>query len=141
MRKMTPQAHSVLIQVIIEKIDVFSDIEALYKAGEFTYFWEQPTYTVEALFWKEEKDSATLAENIDKLVQLLSEISQEQFTADVVKKHIWSYATERGRGSVLWPFRFALSGKEKSPDPFVIAEILGKEETIRRLEYAREKLF
>ncbi len=140
MRKMIPQTHDALIQVIMEKIDVFSDIKALYKEGEFSYFWEQPIYTVEALFWKEEKDSAILAEDIDKLVQLLSEISQEQFIAEVVKKHVWQYATERGRGSVLWPFRFALSGREKSPDPFVIAHVLGKKEAIKRLEYAKKQL-
>jgi hypothetical protein len=36
--------------------------------------------------------------------------------------------------------RYALSGKDKSPDPFIIAEILGKEETIKRLTYAIQNI-
>ncbi len=34
--------------------------------------------------------------------------------------------------------RVALSGKEKSPDPFTLAEILGKDETIKRLAFSLE---
>ncbi len=41
-----------------------------------------------------------------------------------------------GRGAVLWPLRYALSGQEKSPDPFTIISILGKEESMRRLQNA-----
>ena len=55
----------------------------------------------------------------------------------------WSWqkdAEEKGKGNILWPMRFALSGKDKSPDPFVIAEILGKEETVKRLKYAIQNI-
>ena len=41
-----------------------------------------------------------------------------------------------GRGQVLWPLRYSLSGRDKSPDPFQIAGILGKNETLRRIEAA-----
>ena len=40
------------------------------------------------------------------------------------------------RGEMLHPIRFALSGLDKSPDPFTIAEILGKNETLARLTKA-----
>ena len=40
------------------------------------------------------------------------------------------------RGQLLHPVRFALSGLEKSPDPFILADILGKEEAIKRLNKA-----
>jgi hypothetical protein len=40
----------------------------------------------------------------------------------------------------LWPFRYALSGKEKSPDPFILAGILGKEESVLRLKASIELL-
>ncbi|NQV92976.1 glutamate--tRNA ligase, partial [Candidatus Kaiserbacteria bacterium] len=53
---------------------------------------------------------------------------------------LWGYAEEVGKGSVLWPMRVALSGKEKSPDPFTLAEIFGKEETINRLKNAHKSL-
>ena len=41
-----------------------------------------------------------------------------------------------GRGAVLWPVRYALSGAERSPDPFTLISILGTEESISRLEAA-----
>ncbi|MDP2930584.1 MAG: glutamate--tRNA ligase, partial [bacterium] len=46
--------------------------------------------------------------------------------------------TDRGR--LLWPLRVALSGREKSPGPFEIAEILGKEKTLKRIEQAKKIL-
>ena len=40
---------------------------------------------------------------------------------------------KRGGGEVLWPLRFALTGREKSPDPFTVASTIGKEATLRRI--------
>jgi glutamyl/glutaminyl-tRNA synthetase len=46
---------------------------------------------------------------------------------------LWDYAEKEGRGNVLWPLRVALTGKEKSPDPFTMLSILGKKESLSRL--------
>jgi hypothetical protein len=64
----------------------------------------------------------------------------KDFAEENIKKTIWDYATDKGRGSVLWPMRYALSGCDKSPDPFVLAEVLGKDETIYRLNNAINKI-
>ncbi len=40
---------------------------------------------------------------------------------------------ENNKGYLLWPLRVALSGKKFSPSPFEIADILGKEETAKRI--------
>lgn len=45
-------------------------------------------------------------------------------------------AGKGGRGAVLWPLRYALSGQERSPDPFTLILMLGKEETISRIRKA-----
>ena len=37
-------------------------------------------------------------------------------------------------GNVLWPLRVSLSGKEKSPDPFILLSVLGKETSINRIK-------
>ena len=42
-----------------------------------------------------------------------------------VRDMVWDYASREGRAKVLWPLRYALTGREKSPDPFLIASILG----------------
>ncbi|MBI3630850.1 MAG: glutamate--tRNA ligase, partial [Candidatus Sungbacteria bacterium] len=44
------------------------------------------------------------------------------------------------QGALLWPLRAALSGKKASPGPFEIMKILGTDESIRRIQYAKEKL-
>ena len=59
---------------------------------------------------------------------------------ETIKSLIFDHATENGRGQVLWPVRMALSGKDKSPDPFTLIYILGKEESIERLEKAVDNL-
>jgi len=37
---------------------------------------------------------------------------------------------------VLWPLRYALSGQEKSPDPFTLVSILGISESLSRVQKA-----
>ena len=51
-----------------------------------------------------------------------------------------SLISKGDRGEVLWPFRVALTGKKASAGPFEIAEILGKEKTLKRHKKARELL-
>ena len=139
-KKMSESSRKAFLSVLVEKISVFSDIQNLYNAGEFSYFFEQPEYRKEELLWKDDSDFTVPQKHIDELMRILSQISTSKFTAAQIKESLWPYATEAGRGSVLWPFRYALSGKERSSDPFVIAEVLGKEETLRRLTYAQKKL-
>ncbi len=73
-------------------------------------------------------------------IELLEKIVAHDFNVENIKNALWDYATEQGRGVVLWGIRYALTGKEKSPDPFVIAGIIGKEETILRLQNATKLL-
>jgi len=44
------------------------------------------------------------------------------------------------RGDLLFPLRAALTGQKKSPSPFEVAWVLGKEEAVRRISSA-VKLF
>ncbi len=129
-----------ILPVIVERINVFSDIKKMAEEGELQYFFSQPEYEKEGLFWKDEKDTEKTKERIEEVINKLQNISVEDFTAEKIKEKIWDYATEEGRGSVLWPMRFALSGRDKSPDPFTLAGIFGKKETIERLQIAGEKL-
>jgi len=50
------------------------------------------------------------------------------------------YAATVGKGNVLWPLRYALSGEEKSPDPFTLMAALGKDESISRIKRAIDLL-
>jgi hypothetical protein len=71
---------------------------------------------------------------------ILEGMDDEDFTALHVKDAVWPYADQEGRGAVLWPLRVALSGREKSPDPFTIAGLIGKKEALARIARALETL-
>lgn len=104
------------------------------------YFFEKPEFGKEMLLWKQEKDFGTVKKHLGKIIEILDAMDEKTFMSQKIKEAVWNYAEEQGRGNVLWPFRVALTGLEKSPDPFIISEILGKEESLNRLQHAIEKL-
>lgn len=82
----------------------------------------------------------TASNHLISVHELLSNVPDEGFTAAQLKDILWPYATAQGRGEVLWPLRVALSGMEKSPDPFTIAALLGKGETLARIARAAQSI-
>jgi len=127
--------------LILERIGVWKDIENLIEIGEFDYFFDKPEIgDIEKVLWKDEKDFSKTQRLIDEVVKILDKMEENKFDRNTIKEAIWQLAEKEGRGTVLWPIRFSLSGKEKSPDPFILAEILGKTETISRLKISSSKL-
>jgi glutamyl-tRNA synthetase len=104
--------------------------------NEFDFLSHEPTLDQALLMKGAKVDAATAHMHLEKVIELIGNLSHEAFTPEEVKKAVFDYATKVGRGAVLWPMRVALSGKEKSPDPFALAALLGKEETLRRLTQA-----
>ena len=129
-----------LAPVVLERISAFGELKEMAKQGEFDYAFKSPEYQKEALLWKGKGDFAILKNRLHSVTQLLEKIGTNEFNKETAKAAIWDYATAEGRGEVLWPMRYALSGKEKSPDPFVLAELVGKTETLHRLKLAIEKI-
>jgi glutamyl-tRNA synthetase len=120
-----------IVELEKPRLSVLSEIR---ESAEF--FFTQPNYPKSLLNWKNQSPDKT-CKHLDKLLQLLSNLKAEEFTEENIKTAVWPYAEEQGRGNVLWPFRVALTGQAKSPDPFSVATILGKEETLERLKYAK----
>ena len=102
--------------------------------GELNFVHTISDYPVELLLWKKNPDKAKAREHLTKIKELL--VAIDQFTAEAVKTALWPYAEANGKGDVLWPLRVALTGQEKSPDPFVSAAILGKSEALKRIDAA-----
>jgi glutamyl-tRNA synthetase len=125
-----------VLGVMRERVQTFGELSQMDEEGEFTYFHTPPTYDPEALVWKKNPDRNLAKHRLTEVFKLVSEIGKEQWTQEKVKETVFPYADREGRGEVLWPFRFALSGREKSPDPFVIAGIIGKDETEQRIKTA-----
>lgn len=131
-----------IVELEKERISKLSEI----KEG-IGYFFQEPShpsggteYAKELLLWKKEPSFEKTKQHLQELVKLLEMLNEMNFTADKIKNTVWNYAEKEGRGNVLWPFRVALTGLEKSPDPFTVAEILGKDKTIQRIKYAIEKI-
>jgi glutamyl-tRNA synthetase len=103
------------------------------------YFFNLPEYASELLYWKD-ISKADLAINIDLLINLFSDLDGANFTQKQLEVILKPEAEKRGRGQLLWPLRVALSGAKNSAGPFEIMDIIGKTETLKRLEVAKEKL-
>ncbi len=112
-----------------ERLKTLSEIVGL---TEF-FFKEKLEYDKELLRWKDMSDQ-DIKKSLDKTRETLSEI--DLFTKENIEKKL---IPEGDRGRVLWPLRAALSGKKASAPPFEIAEILGKEKTLKRIEEAIKK--
>lgn len=126
-----------VITMLTERIESFGELREQESHGDFNYLFAQPKYEIEKIIMKKSTKEDTL-----KHLRYVSKAFEDlnYFDADSIKNRIWNYATEEGRGNVLWPLRYALSGKDRSPDPFSISEIIGKEETLRRISYAIDSL-
>jgi len=125
-----------IVEIEGERLNRLSDIQNI----ELNYFFNQSEYDAEKLMWRQEKDLVNTKEYLEKIIELLNLLDEKDFTSHNIKEKVWAYAEEKGRGNVLWPFRMALSGQDKSPDPLILAEILGKKETTKRLKVAVEKI-
>jgi glutamyl/glutaminyl-tRNA synthetase len=135
----TESQLDVLVPVITERMNCFSDIVTMASAGELDYYISAPEIDLEKLSWKGEGNDLA-KQHITEAITLLTLLNSNEWNAESVKTAIWAYAETAGRGNVLWPIRFALSGRDKSPDPFTLAAILGKGETIARLTHVCRKI-
>ena len=71
--------------------------------------------------------------------KILSKIKTEGWKRESIEKALLSETEKTGdRGQLLWPLRVALTGKEASAGPFEIAEILGRDKTLKRIKEAKE---
>ncbi len=125
-----------IVPIIAERISKFGDIKNMLSAGELDFFFKAPEYNKEKLIYKT-VPAEKISENITSAVKALSEITENDFTKENIKEALMKIANNlENRGELLHPIRMALSGLDKSPDPFIIGEILGKNETISRLQKA-----
>jgi len=127
--------------LIREKITVFSDIKKMFESGgELAFIKELVDFPDNMLLWKKSPSREESSKHLNKVKEMIQTLDPDSFTQDNVKNTIWTYAEESGLGNVLWPLRVALTGQEKSPDPFTSAYILGKEEVLRRIDLAIARL-
>jgi len=143
-----------IVAIYQERLKKLSEISEL---TDF-FFKEKLEYKKELLRWKDQTDKEVFSA-LDRLEKILSIIEIADWNQENLEKVLTQaaekFARETGkagnlfkvplevktdRGYLLWPFRVALTGKEASAGPFEIAEILGKEKTLKRIKEAKERL-
>ncbi len=113
------------------RIETFPDIE-----DHIDFFEKLPDYDISMYAHKKMKtDQASSLEVLNEVLPLLKE--QEDYSNDALYAMLSAYVEKKGvkNGYVMWPIRTALSGKQMTPGGATeIMEILGKEESICRIE-------
>ena len=126
-----------ILDLVKTRIEILPDIE-----GHIDFFEELPEYDVAMYTHKKMK---TNSENsLEVLKELLPRLEQcEDYSVDTLHDLLMNYIAEKGikNGQGLWPVRTAVSGKQMTPGgAYEIMEILGKEESLRRIKIGIEKL-
>ena len=129
-----------LLPVIHERISTSNDLRAMVGEGEFDYYFKKPILDVTKIPFKGGSPTDTV-KHLQHVKETFVKSSEDQFKdPENIKSLIWDYATEVGRGGVLWPLRYALTGAERSPDPFTVISIIGLAETLARIDAAGDLL-
>ena len=110
------------------------------RANFVTEFWDLADYFFEAPTTYDEKAAKNWKEETPVLMQqVISELEKiEDFTSANIETLLkeWMTVKEIGVGKVMQPLRLSLVGALKGPHLFDIIEMIGKEETVKRIEKA-----
>ena len=113
-------------------------LKKLSEIGERTkYFFQRPHIDPKMLVWRKSTPDEAKS-RLEFLAEFLSVVPDENWTRETLEESLLEEIKHQGFGNsdTLWPMRVALSGLDKSPSPFEIAEVLGKMETVERLRLA-----
>mgnify|MGYP001615106334 CR=1 FL=1 len=129
------------IPLLKERTHTFDEAQKML-LGELSCLFSEPALERNKLLAKEPKERPNITTSLlNALLTPLEDLPTDA-SADAVKNVLMPLADAQeaqgkgGRGAVLWPLRYALSGQERSPDPFTLISILGSHEAISRIRKA-----
>lgn len=123
-------------------------LTTLAEAGENSqFFFGDISYDAAMLKWKE-MNADDIKKSLEISSNVLKEIDEDGWELKKIEEVLFKAAEENfkiadgkiDRGALLWPLRVALTGAQKSPSPFEVAWVLGKDETLKRTCDAIEKI-
>lgn len=119
------------------RIEIFPDIK-----DQIDFFQELPEYDTAMYCHKKMKtNEETSLEVLKEVLPILE--AQDDYSNDALYATLKKYIEEKGykNGYVMWPVRTAVSGKQNTPGGATeIMEVLGKEESLRRIRKGIELL-
>ncbi len=120
-----------IAQMVKTRIEIFPDIK-----DHIDFFEKLPDYDISMYTHKKMKtNEETSLKVLEDVLPLLE--AQEDYSNDALYAMLSKYVEREGvkNGYVMWPIRTALSGKQMTPGGATeIMEVLGKEESIRRIK-------
>ena len=125
-----------VLKVEQERLSKFTEIGVDNKF--FFKTAEELDFSLEDINWKDNTAEDTKKVLIE-VKNVLEDISEEKWTEEYIQEQLLELVGEK-RGDYLFPLRWILSGQQKSPSPFEIAWVLGKEESLKRIEIIISKL-
>lgn len=110
---------------IAERINKFQDIKEMVESGDITYFFMKPPPILTS--------KRIRKEDLEGIMAILKSIPESEFTEIVIRERLKGL-NKNNYEHPMEQFRRILSGRGKSSfDPFNIASIIGKEETLKRI--------
>lgn len=131
--KWRERLNPAILEIVRDRLTKLEDIKEL--AG---LFFELPDYPKELLFWQGREEQ--MLNNLETLYKIIAEIPEHEFEISTLTEKILSIVPPDRKGNFLWPLRVSLSGLGASPGVFEIMSVLGKEESLRRIRIAIDKL-
>lgn len=120
-----------IVNLLKERATFTSD---LWDQGSF--FFQSPTGFDEKATKKAFKEStSSYLMKVSEILKKTQDFSTENLTEKIKG---WITSKKIGFGNVMMPLRLSLVGEMKGPDVFDIISILGKEESLKRIEFAIE---
>jgi glutamyl-tRNA synthetase len=126
------KSEEYLKKVLIIEKDRLSKLSEVGESNKF--FFRAINYDRELLKWKDMNDKK-IKESLKKSLDILTKISDNDWSLENIEKALLEAAGDN-RGELLWPLRAALTGEQKSPSPFEVAWVLGKKESLDRINNA-----
>lgn len=126
-----------IANMVKTRIEVFPDIP-----DHIDFFEELPEYDTEMYTHKKMKTTGETSLEVLKDVLPILEGCND-YSNDALYQTLLKYVEEKGvkNGYVMWPIRTAVSGKQMTPAGATeIMEVLGKEETLKRIRKGIELL-
>ena len=131
------EAWRKVAEMVRTRIQVLPDIE-----DQVSFLREMPDYSLE--MYTNKKSKSTLDTSREVLTDVIPRLAElPAFDNDTLYAALAAYAQEKEKkvNTVMWPLRTAVSGRQATPAGATgIMELLGKEETLRRLQAALERM-
>ncbi len=120
---------TLIVSLLKERASFVSD---LWEQGSF-FFEAAESYDSKAAEKAFKAETPALLQHVVSILKISGDFSVENLSEKVKG---WITSENIGFGKVMMPLRLALVGEMKGPDVFDILSILGKEESISRIEKA-----